>query len=126
MRAVLLFLLRGRGCCVRSRVYGDLERMFMTDPLIASWSHFLALVIPLGFAIERIAHFRQRGAKAYLMSLPLGLWSVVGAFDLAFSISTGALEKAVAGLLAVVCGVAAGLYLSDWPRLSGKEKTDQA
>lgn len=98
----------------------------MTDSLITSWSHFLALVIPLGLAIERIAHFRQRGAKAYLMSLPLGLWSVVGAFDLAFSISVGVLEKAVAGLLAVVCGIAAGLYLSDWPRLSGKKRSPQA
>ncbi|KDA53754.1 hypothetical protein EG19_02755 [Thermoanaerobaculum aquaticum] len=121
MRAVLLLLLRGCGCLVRIRVYRDLERMFMTDPLIASWSHFLALAIPLGLAIERIAHFRQRGAKAWLMGLPPGLGSLVGAFDLAFSISVGVLEKAVAGLLAVVCGVAAGLYLSDWPRLGGKE-----
>lgn len=100
--------------------------MLMTDPLIVSWSHFLALVIPLGLAGERIAHFRQRGAKAYLMTLPLGLGSLVGAFDLAFSISVGALEKAVAGLMAVVCGIAAGLYLSDWPGLSGKQGSPEA
>lgn len=98
----------------------------MTGHLVVSWSHFVALVIPLGLAGERIAHFRQRGAKAYLMSLPLGLASLVGAFDLAFSISVGALEKAAAGFLAVVCGIAAGLYLSDWPPLSGKENSRQA
>lgn len=93
----------------------------MTNIMVLSWPHFLALLIPLALAAEPMAYFRQRRARANLMSLPLGLASVlVGAFDLALAISIVALEKAVAGLVAVLCGMAPGLYLSHWPRLRGK------